>query len=250
MKGQMSYILKPISLVMTIALLLFLYSSISESIAKERQASKTLNLISTSTNILLILANSEDCLAYRSPATDGLYANIVDVTKLKQMASDFKNIEPPCARNYNFGWRATVVEINQDPQTPSKIWSFGAKNFSTGPAFKNDINTSMPIAIRYSDKDVIPGNIYIYLVNGELENIAGALDWSCDLFRNGRLNATSFGIHTSFPLSYYKSTNELCSGTKQKSCRVMSCPLAIKDIKAPGDYVWTISYLQGSLVVK
>ncbi len=250
MKGQMSYILKPISLVMTIALLLVLYSSISESIAKERNAAKNLNLISTSTNILLILANSEDCLAFKSPATNGLYANIVDVEKLKQVTSDFQSIEPSCARNYNFGWRATVVESNQDPQAPSKVWSFGAKNFSTGSAFRYDLNTSLPIAIRYSDKDVIPANIYLFLVDGELENIAGALDWSCDLFTNGRLNATSLGIHTSYSLTYYNSTNELCSGSKEKSCRIMSCPLVMKDVKAPGDYVWTIKYLQGSLVIK
>jgi hypothetical protein len=249
MKGQMSYILKPISLVMTIALLLVLYTSISESISKERQAAKTLNLISTSTNIILLLANSEDCLAFRAPVTEGLYANIVDVGKLKQITSSFSSIEPPCARNYNFGWRATVIEANKD-SGPTKVWSFGAKNFSTGAAFRYDLNTSMPIAIKYSDKVVIPANLYIYLVDGELENIAGALDWSCDLFRNGRLNTTSFGIHTSYPLTYYKSTNELCSGTKEKSCRIMSCPLVFKDIKAPGEYSWTIKYEEGSLVIK
>jgi len=246
----MSYILKPISLVMTIALLLVLYSSISESIAKERKAAKTLNLISTSTNILLLLANSEDCLAYRHPATEGLYANIVSFEKLKQITSSYQNIEPTCARNYNFGWRATVIEMSQDPQSPSKIWSFGAKNFSKGSAFRNDLNTSIPIAIRYSDKNVIPGNIFLYIVDGELESIAGALDWSCDLFRAGRMNATSLGIRTSYPLTYVKSTNELCSGSKEKSCRIMSCPLVFNDIKAAGEYVWTIKYANGNLVVR
>ena len=246
----MSYILKPISLVMTIALLLVLYTSISDSIAKERKAAKTLNLISTSTNILLILANSGDCLAYKSPATEGLYANIVDVTKLKQFSSDFKNIEPQCARNYNFGWRVTVIESNKDPDLPLKYWSFGATNFSKGAAFRNDLNTSIPIAIKYSENDIVPGNIYIYLVDGELENIAGALDWTCDLFKNGRINTTSFGIHTSYPLTYFKSTNELCSGTKEKSCRIMSCPLIFNDIKAAGDYVWAIKFDKGSLVIK
>lgn len=246
----MSYILKPISLVMTIALLLVLYSSISESISKERQAAKQLNLVSASTNTLLILANSPDCLAFIAPSTNGLYANLVDVQKLKQITSDYSNIEPPCARNYDFGWRATVVEASQDSQTPIHTWSFGANNFSTGAAFKYDLNTSMPIAIRYSDKVVIPANIYIYMVNGELENIAGALDWTCTLFRNNDINITSFGIHTSYPLTYYNSTNQLCSGSKVQSCRIMSCPLVIRNINSPGDYVWTINYSQGSLVVK
>lgn len=235
---------------MTIALLFVLYSSISDSISREHQAANQLNLVSASTNTLLLLANSPDCLAYNSPSTNGLYANIVDIQKLKEISTDYSNAEPPCAKNYNFGWKATIVEISQDSQTPVHTWSFGAQNFSTGTAFKYDLNTSMPIAVRYSDKNVIPANIYIYMVDGELENIAGALDWTCALFRNNEINITSFGIHTSYPLTYYKATNQLCSGSKIQSCRVLSCPLVFRNINSPGDYVWTINYTQGSLVVR
>ena len=152
MKGQLSYIIKPLSLVMTIILLLLLYNSVSSFGTQERKAQKSLNLAADATNILLVLANSEDCLAYRSAVTLGLYANIVDVKRLDDFAAKYVDSEPECARSLDFGWRVTITEFKRSEglTVEGKKWSFGASDFSRDAAFRNSLDFSIPIAIKYS----------------------------------------------------------------------------------------------------
>jgi len=252
LKGQLSYIIKPLSLVMTIVLLLLLYNSISSFGTRETAVQKGLDLTSDATSTLLVLANSEDCLAYHSPLTQGVYANIVDLNKLNDFVGKYSATEPECARSFDFGWRITITEFKRTEGnvTEGNKWSFGASNFSRDNAFHQDLLFSIPMAVRYSDKLTRPATMQIHIVDGELEKIAGILDWSCVLFKNNRITKFSIQIKTSYPLSYNSQMNELCSMSKEKSCRQMWCPMNFAEIKSAGDYILKISYTDGVMVVK
>lgn len=257
MKGQLSYIIKPMSLLMIILLLVFLYMSINSATSNEKKTQKNLDLVNSATNTLLILANSRDCVAYKSSITDGLYANVVDVEKLKEFSEKYAKVEPECARSYDFGWRVKINEIDRDnPENFVETWSFGAYQFEdpnkdNKKGFRNSIEVSMPVAIRYSEKDVRTGNMRILIVDGEMEKIAGTLDWTCEMMKMKRLNSLSVSILTSYGLKYNKTSNLLCSDAKTAVCKVMSCPINfVKNMNSPGEYSLSIKYDNGELVVK
>lgn len=252
MKGQLSYIIKPISLVLTIVLLLLLYNSVSSFGTREKAASQILDLTADSTNILLVLANSQLCLGYKSAVTEGLYANIVDVEKLNYFSQEYASVEPQCARNFDFGWRVTVKEFKQssDSTVFGNVWSFGATNFSQSVASHNWLEFSMPIAIRYSDSLTRPGTMIIHLVDGELERIAGAIDWICELHKENRLLQTTVQIHTSYPLTYDANSKLLCQVSKTNSCRITDCNLDFAGFKAPGTYLLRINFAGDKEVIR
>jgi len=225
MKGQLTYVMKPLTLVSIIILLVLLLYSINTYKGRERIAEKTLDLTSMATNILLILANSEDCLAYRVPATQGAYANIVDSKKLDEFSEKYSEIEPDCARNHDFGWRVEVEEVSGESFSGGKTWSFGARDFSTGKAMRNKIEFWMPVAIRHSVSEVNVGRMSITLVDGELEKIAGFLDWSCKMGMLGKLSSSSTDVQINSPITYDRTNNYLCSGGGTKNCRKLLCTL-------------------------
>lgn len=242
---------------MIILLLVFLYMSINSATSNEKKTQKNLDLVNSATNTLLILANSRDCVAYKSSITDGLYANVVDVEKLKEFSEKYAKVEPECARSYDFGWRVKINEIDRDnPENFVETWSFGAYQFEdpnkdNKKGFRNSIEVSMPVAIRYSEKDVRTGNMRILIVDGEMEKIAGTLDWTCEMMKMKRLNSLSVSILTSYGLKYNKTSNLLCSDAKTAVCKVMSCPINfVKNMDSPGEYSLSIKYDNGELVVK
>lgn len=254
MKGQLSYIIKPLSLVITIVLLLLLYNSISSFGLREKVASQNLDTTADSTNILLVLANSPLCLAYDAPSSNGLYANVIDVQKLNHFASVYANQEPECARSYDSGWRVTIKEFDQsNGQTIyGNVWSFGATNFSLDVNTGNSLNFdfSMPVAIHYSDKLTKPAIMTIHLVSGELEEIAGIVDWTCQLHNQNQLSKSSVQIHTSYPISYDPNTNSLCQVSKVNSCRIMDCNLDFAGYKSAGNYLMQISFSGNKEVIR
>lgn len=244
MKGQLSYIIKPVSLVITIILLLLLYNSISSFTVREKEAQQSLNIAADATNILLLLSNSPLCLAYKAPATQGQVANTVDIQKLNSFSQIYSSKEPDCARNFDYGWRITVKEFKQTGGTTvyGNAWSFGAAQFSQGSASTDSLNFSLPIAIHYSDSLTMPGIMIITIVNGELEKISGVIDWACDLHRQGSLTKSTVQIHTSYPISYDASSQSLCQVSKTKWCRITDCSLDFSGLKASGTYLIKISF--------
>jgi len=252
MKGQLSYIIKPITLVMIIILLIVLYQSISESTAKEKLAQKSLNVVSGTTDVLLVLANSYDCLAYKT-ATQSIYSNVLDIKRLDEFSEKYREIEPECARSYEFGWRAKIYEVGKNTQPTGAVWTFGAKDFSTDDARQDYINLSMPVAIRRSEKLVTPGKMEVTLVDGELEKLAGAIDWLCQLGKKGRLTESPFTIYTHGTIEYDTNKNYLCltpTGSKQKNCRQMLCQLEFEGLKSAGEYMLSLKYTDGRIVIK
>jgi hypothetical protein len=254
MKGQLSYIIKPLALVITIILLLLLYNSISSFGLREKVAQQSLDITADSTNILLLLANSPQCLAYVSQASQGEYANIVDVNKLTSFSQLYANKEPECARSFDYGWRATVTEFKQDngQTVTGDSWSFGASSFSldANNADNLNLNFSMPIAIYYSDKVTRPGKITIHLVSGELEKIAGIFDFACESHNQGSLQNLNVQIHTSYQMSYDPKTNMLCQVSNVNSCRVTDCSMDFAGFKSPGDFLVKINFNGSTEVVR
>lgn len=254
MKGQLSYIIKPLALVITIILLLLLYNSISDFSLREKVAQQNLDITADSTNILLLLANSPQCLAYVSQTSQGEYANIVDVNKLNSFAQLYANKEPECARSFDYGWRVTITEFEQNNnQTVSgNSWSFGAMNFSLDSNNANNLNLnfSMPIAIYYSDSLTRPGKMTIHLVSGELERIAGIFDFACESHNQGNLQSLNVQIQTSYQMSYDPRTNMLCQVSNMESCRITDCSMDFAGFKSPGNYLTKINFNGSTEVVR
>jgi hypothetical protein len=251
MKGQLSYIIKPITLVMIIVLLFLLYQSISETSAKEKEAQKNLNVVASTTDVLLILSNSYDCLAYRTN-TESIYSNVLDLARLEEFSKKYDVIEPECARSYEFGWRANVYEIGKNSLPTGANWSFGTKEFSTGAALKDSITLSMPVAIRRSEKLITPGKMEVKLVDGELEKIAGYIDWSCELGKRNRMITSSFSVYIHGTVSYDAAKSNLClipSGSNKKSCRQMVCHLDFAGLNSPGEHMLSLSYSNGRVAI-
>lgn len=111
MKGQLSFTSRPILLIMTIAVLTFLLFGLTQQQESEKKMENNIDLREATTNTLGILSGSQDCLALVTSATQGVYAHIASKERLDMFASKYQGIEPECARNFAFGWRATVEEL-------------------------------------------------------------------------------------------------------------------------------------------
>lgn len=241
LKGQMSFTLKPFTMLMVIIMLIFLYIYLNSSEVKKEEAEKDIEIRSVSTDILLLLANSEDCLAYQLPDRESAYANIIDVRKLEEFAREYEGVEPACARNYNFGFRVEVVEIVMTSMGPREAqkWSFGVQNFSR-EYHNNLVSYWMPVALKYSEKEVGVGKIRLTVFDGELQRIAGFLDRACEMGKSGVLNQTSQTFQISYPISYERG--QLCIGMKNKACRKTFCELEMESITAKGSYKLKVSF--------
>jgi len=235
-KAQLSYVIKPMTLVVTIVLLVFLLQSLYKSRVGEKVAEKNLDIVGTATNILLILADSKECLAYDDPLIV-TKSNILDVEKLNSFKLKYQEIEPECARNYEFGWGVSVKQISKDEKT-EKEWDFGAKEFSNGKSLSNQVEFWIPVAIRYSEDDVRLGKMEIKLVDGELERLSGFFDWSCNMGKMNKITSSSTEIYISQPVSY--ENGELCI---QGNCRKLICDLVYFDgFASEGVYRIEVNY--------
>ncbi len=235
MIAQSSILSRPVILVLTISVMLILVYSIYTSGGVERLKEREIDLRTTGTNTLLVLANSEQCLAYRVPVVFGGYANVVDISKLQYFSTTYRDIEPLCSRNFDFGWRAKVNEINKYGDI-ANTWSFGTKSFSKGTSLRQGILTNMPIAIRYSNYDIRPGKLEIEVVDGELEQLAGFLDGVCHFQQQ-----SGMGIVLSNPV--YLENNDICIGPS-KSCKALLCKVRMNNL-SPGSYYLNADYVNG-----
>lgn len=240
-KGQMSFTLKPFTMLMIIIMLIFLYVYLNSNDVKKEEAKKDLEIRSASTDILLLLANSEDCLAFQLPSGASAYANIIDVNKLEEFSRAYDGIEPSCARNYNFGFRVEVVEVVMTSMGPREAnkWSFGVQNFSR--EYQNNVVSYwMPVALKYSEKEVGVGKMRLTIFDGELQRVAGFFDRACEMGKAGSLSQDSQVFYLSYPVSY--EGGQLCIGMKNKECRRTLCELEMEDITSKGTYRIKVSF--------
>ncbi len=243
MLGQVSFTSRPIMLVMTIVVLIFLLTSVWSGQEEEKKQKAVLKLRLAATNILEILISSEDCLALKTDIDRSAYAFVVNREQVEKFAREYSNIEPACSKNYRYGYRITVKEFcgpfydawqrKKRVLTPEgcKEWSFGAGEFTPvrlTKAYYSRVETSMPVGIFLKRQDIRVGRINIELVDGELERLAGFIDESCFLAtkglveRSGEIDITAKAMF---------SGRQVCMdfGT-EKPCKQVSCSIADKEL--------------------
>lgn len=244
MKGQISYIMKPFTLIAVIVLLVFLLQSLYTNRGRERIAQKNLDMISAATNILLILSNSEDCVAYKSPNTQKTQANMLDVKRLDEFASKYQDREPECARNYDFGWQVKIEQLNKDKEV-EREWVFGASGFSKGKSLENEVQFWVPVAIRYDSQNIKVGKMILRLVSGDLEKFAGFFDMACKMGQLNEKTGLEKKIRVSGPVTY--SGKRICMGNE---CRELSCNLLYFDgIRSKGEYQMKVNFKSPDILV-
>ncbi len=125
-KAQLSFTSRPVLLVMTIALLIFMLNMLWQQQVARKTQEIEIDMRAAATGTLNLLSGSEDCLAVTTPATKSVYAHIASREKLDMFAKKYRDIEPECARNFQFGYRATVEQFcaasegaQQTPSAPS-----------------------------------------------------------------------------------------------------------------------------------
>ena len=103
-KGQAGFFVKTISIV--IASLIFVYivyyfSIYQKTVEEEKAYSEFKNEVM---NLAQKLISSEDCLSYKNEK------GVIDVNKLEKFSSNYKDIEPDCAKEINFDYTVTVIQ--------------------------------------------------------------------------------------------------------------------------------------------
>jgi hypothetical protein len=242
MKGQVSFLTRPVLLIMTVVILIILLQTIWSQPAREKKQEIMMDLMTKATKILDILVSSEDCLALRTDVTKGAYAYVISKKKLEEFAAKYPDIEPPCARDYQYGYRVTVETL----LPPMEKWEFGAAEFSKSLSLRGFEKRSIPVGIMINKKDVRVGRITIEIYDGTLERISGFIDESCMLGRLGtRTRSRSF--HADALISF--RTDKVCldygAGT---ACKPVLCGVQGKEL-AVGDYILTAEYKDGKVVI-
>lgn len=210
MKAQ-GLLTKPIILILIIVAVVILTTNMNSAIGEAKLRQREAQIRNIATNTLLLLANSNECLAYQDQRKE--YSNIIDIEKLNYFSQIYRNTEPMCARNFGFGWRVNIVEITKDG-SEAKRWEFGSSNFSSGKVMRQGLIINSPIGIRYSDYDIRPGKLELKFVEGELEDLAGFIDKAC-------ISVSSSGREIFISSKATASEKSLCM---EKKCRELLCP--------------------------
>ncbi len=234
MKAQ-SLLTKPIILVLFIVSVIILINSMNSAIGEARLRERETLLRNVATNTILLLVNSNDCLAYQQGSVE--YSNIIDVEKLDRFSQLYGNTEPMCARNFGYGWRANIIEINKEGKEAKK-WGFGSSAFSFGKALRQGVIINSPVGIRYSDYDIRPGKIELKFIDGELEDLAGFIDKACTS------GGHSAGKDIFISSKVAANERSLCM---EKQCRELLCPT--KFVLNPGRYYLIAAYKNGRVEI-
>jgi hypothetical protein len=155
--------------------------------------------------------NQTSCVSYQ---THGNFYNLTDETILPRL---FCEIVSPKER-----------ETSEDYQS----WYFGSRDHSTDKALKDSVTISIPVSIKISDTKTQPGLATIKLFKGELEELTGLIESTCE---------TGLETRKKIDISYAVKLdgNFICMNNAGKiNCRRFVCSSSVQfnDIKAPGMY--------------
>lgn len=180
--------------------------------------------------ILERLVNSKSCLA----VTEG--EKIIDLDTLVEFHFKYPNIEPECARSYDYGYNIEV-------EIPGiNTWSFGSRSHSEYDALKGSVILSTPVMIKDGDK-IESGMMTIRLYKGELEELVGLIDKTCDTDLEIVKN-----IHLSYPVEF--RDNSVCMRAREEFCRKLSCEkVDFSGVSYPGNYTFSSKLEWGGDVV-
>lgn len=163
------------------------------------------------------LITSESCLA----AKEG--GKTIELNALEDFQSRYSDIEPECARNYDYGYN---IEVDM---SGINIWQFGSMSHSEYDALKSSVVLSTSVMIKNGDV-IQPGKMTIKMYKGELEELVGMIDRVCD---------TGLEIVKNIQLSYPVEFNNkyVCMRTGEEFCKKIVCDYVIfKGVDYPGNY--------------
>jgi len=155
--------------------------------------------------------NQISCVSNR---TGGKFYNLTDETMLSRL---FCEIVSPKER-----------ETGEDYQS----WYFGSRDHSTDKALKDSVTISIPVSIKISDTKTQPGLATIKLFKGELEELTGLIESTCE---------TGLETRKRIDISYAVKLdgNSICMNNAGKiNCRKFVCSSSVQfnEIKSPGIY--------------
>lgn len=105
------------------------------------------------------------------------YPYLVSVYNLERESLRFSEKSHPCVRDESYGWNAVVRDISSLTHSPvGKSWQFGESEGSNGTAKRKEFSITMPVAIKYDDGTVNPGDLTLTLRDGDLEYIVGHIE--------------------------------------------------------------------------
>jgi streptogramin lyase len=134
------------------------------------------------------------------------------------------------------------VKPSKEIEVEEKVWSFsvgsektfGTQSFSPEKAKKAEIKIAIPVTIRYNETFATEGIMYVYAVEGDLEEFYGTIDYLCMSAKNFPEKEIKFSksFHFSYPVR--KENNKICM---LNSCKIIECnvPIKMKEF-TDGDY--------------
>ena len=211
--------IKPVILLLTMIVLSFIIGQALTGFMPKKTVTEETRFRKQASKILERIASSESCLAVREGE------KTIDLNVLEDFQLKYPDIEPDCARNYDYGYNIEV-EVSG-----VKIGQFGSMNHSEYDALKGSVMLLMPVMIKDGD-EIRSGMIKIKLYKGELEELVGLIDKTCD---TGLEILKS--IYLSYPVEF--RDNSVCMKARDEFCRKLGCEsVDFKGVSHPGNHTF------------
>jgi hypothetical protein len=239
MKAETNFFMNGIYLILVLVVISLVLNRVASLQFASTQQEKEFELRDRSMLLLETLSNNVNCLAYRESGNiDNTVLNltlhaILDKQKLNGFNSKFYDVQPDCARDFNYGYRVEIITLpinissmeteftkpneQLNVSIPPMSWSFGNLEFSQKAASRESTSISIPIDVFFDSTMVLPGKMTITLVDGELEKIRGFIDKSC---------ITGFDYQQSLTFHYpvsFEASNVCLEISNAKVCQKISC---------------------------
>jgi len=155
------------------------------------------------------------------------YPYLVSAYNLEREALRFSAKSPPCIRDESYGWNAVVRDISSGADSSvGKSWTFGEPEGSDGTAKRKEFSITMPVAIKYGDGTVNPGDLTMNLKDGDLEYIVGHIE---SVYRvgidTGKDMSASLSMRFDYPVILEESSKgkRICIQSEEElSCETLS----------------------------
>jgi len=254
MKAQLSFLMKGIFLILILIIIAIFISQIISITLTNAQISSDLEMYEKAITISQLLTTSSSCLAYEEENSfqsvfSTVTQKVLDINKIEDFSIKYKEIEPPCAKSYSYGYEVFIESFNSEVNTgiyvfrqTGKTWRFGSQNFSEGEALKKSLEFSFPISIRINPSFLQPGVLRLKVVRGELEEFAGLINRVCD---------TNISLEQKIFTSYllFSDGDKICQELPYKTvCRKVYCEVEMKRFQ-PGSYNILIKKSGGKIFV-
>lgn len=268
MKGDSSFFIKGIYLILVIVVITFIINRIVALNVANGEEKQALRFNDRASDIVETLTGSKECLAYeekgsvQSTQIKLSTHRVLDKKKLDDFKNRFKDMKPDCLQESQYGYKVQVSTfplqaqtVNMPPKTSETInvkidaenWEFGDSAFSRDDSLDKTITMTVPAMIYYDSSKLIPGIMKITVVSGDLEKFVGFIDQSCS--NDGR-SSISLALHYPVTVEKTDGKNYLCMQFDSgKACQRLTCNKMIDfaGISSIGNYLIN-SVTEGNLI--